>query len=302
MVENPSSRSKAQNVNYALDMIEARPGAVIAIYDADHHPDPDAVGYALATMDRTSCKVVQGHCAIRNVDEGFLPGARRGPPTLGCSCGCKLPTAMSGCAAKMLSLWDPVVWQGPSCRTPEPMSALHYGSSRLQAIIVLTGLSACPGVIGAEFEEVYQTVHEGRARFWNMGLFGGSNGYWDSATLKVRHTFWSQPRLPYMLTRCGAIHIVTALWVAHMDCLCCSVACCPSEGTCLLLVAIPICQPAPTAQNASQTCSASNSKSAWTAICSRRTSIRPSARHCCQSRSATVIRRAFRTVLGSMEF
>jgi len=41
-------------------------------------------------------------------------------------------------------------------------------------------------MIGAEFEEVYQTVHEGRARFWGMGLFGGSNGYWDSATLKVR--------------------------------------------------------------------------------------------------------------------
>ena len=40
-------------------------------------------------------------------------------------------------------------------------------------------------MIGAEFEEVYQTVHEGRARFWAMGLFGGSNGYWDSATLKV---------------------------------------------------------------------------------------------------------------------
>ena len=75
MVENPSSRSKAQNVNYALDMIEARPGAIIAIYDADHHPDPDAVGYALATMDRTDCKIVQGHCAIRNVHEGFLPGA-----------------------------------------------------------------------------------------------------------------------------------------------------------------------------------------------------------------------------------
>ena len=74
-MENPSSRSKAQNVNYALDMIEARPGAIIAIYDADHHPDPDAVGYALATMDRTNCKIVQGHCAIRNVDEGFLPGA-----------------------------------------------------------------------------------------------------------------------------------------------------------------------------------------------------------------------------------
>ncbi len=53
------------------------------------------------------------------------------------------------------------------------------------------------GVIGAEFEEVYQTVHEGRARFWNMGLFGGSNGYWDSATLKVSHIFWSQTQVSF---------------------------------------------------------------------------------------------------------
>ena len=54
------------------------------------------------------------------------------------------------------------------------------------AEVVTRGACGCAGMIGAEFEEVYQTVHEGRARFWGMGLFGGSNGYWDSATLKVR--------------------------------------------------------------------------------------------------------------------
>ena len=51
--------------------------------------------------------------------------------------------------------------------------------------LVLHPCSPPAGFIGAEFEEVYQVVHEGRARFWGMGLFGGSNGYWDSATLKV---------------------------------------------------------------------------------------------------------------------
>ena len=36
-----------------------------------------------------------------------------------------------------------------------------------------------------EFEETYQVVHEGRARLFGLGIFGGSNGFWDVATLKV---------------------------------------------------------------------------------------------------------------------
>ena len=35
---------------------------------------PDAVGYALAAMDATGAAVVQGHCAMRNVNDGVLPG------------------------------------------------------------------------------------------------------------------------------------------------------------------------------------------------------------------------------------
>ena len=74
MLKNPDSRSKAQNLNYALDVIGG--GAdVIAIMDADHQPSPDALGHALAAMDATGAQVVQGHCAIRNVDDAFLPGA-----------------------------------------------------------------------------------------------------------------------------------------------------------------------------------------------------------------------------------
>ncbi len=32
---------------------------------------------------------------------------------------------------------------------------------------------------------MYQIVHEGRARLFGLGIFGGSNGFWDAATLKV---------------------------------------------------------------------------------------------------------------------
>ena len=38
VIENPGSRSKAENVNYALKFVTASLGAVIAIFDADHHP------------------------------------------------------------------------------------------------------------------------------------------------------------------------------------------------------------------------------------------------------------------------
>ena len=32
---------------------------------------------------------------------------------------------------------------------------------------------------------MYNVVHEGRSRLFGLGIFGGSNGYWDAATLKV---------------------------------------------------------------------------------------------------------------------
>ena len=38
VIEKPGSRSKAENVNYALKFVTASPGAVVAIFDADHHP------------------------------------------------------------------------------------------------------------------------------------------------------------------------------------------------------------------------------------------------------------------------
>ena len=38
VIENTGSRSKAENVNYALTFVMASLGAVVAIFDADHHP------------------------------------------------------------------------------------------------------------------------------------------------------------------------------------------------------------------------------------------------------------------------
>ncbi len=44
------------------------------IATALHVQAPDAVGYALAAMDATGAAVVQGHCAIRNVNDDVLSG------------------------------------------------------------------------------------------------------------------------------------------------------------------------------------------------------------------------------------
>ncbi len=38
VIDNPGSRSQAENINYALKFVTASPGAVVAIFDADHHP------------------------------------------------------------------------------------------------------------------------------------------------------------------------------------------------------------------------------------------------------------------------
>lgn len=41
------------------------------------------------------------------------------------------------------------------------------------------------GLFGVELEETYQVGPEGRARLFDLGSAGGSNAFWDAATLKV---------------------------------------------------------------------------------------------------------------------
>jgi cellulose synthase/poly-beta-1,6-N-acetylglucosamine synthase-like glycosyltransferase len=56
------SASKAQNVNAALALAT---GDVVGIFDADHHPHPDAFKRAWRSLSQ-GYEVVQGHCVIRN--------------------------------------------------------------------------------------------------------------------------------------------------------------------------------------------------------------------------------------------
>lgn len=58
----PDSSSKAQNVNAALELAT---GEFVGIFDADHHPAPDAFHRAAQWID-AGYDVVQGHCAVRN--------------------------------------------------------------------------------------------------------------------------------------------------------------------------------------------------------------------------------------------
>ncbi|WP_462203583.1 glycosyltransferase family 2 protein, partial [Frankia sp. CcWB3] len=58
----PTSTSKAQNVNAAMPVVT---GEFVGVFDADHHPAPDAFRRAWRWLSHGAA-VVQGHCVIRN--------------------------------------------------------------------------------------------------------------------------------------------------------------------------------------------------------------------------------------------
>jgi peptidoglycan/LPS O-acetylase OafA/YrhL/cellulose synthase/poly-beta-1,6-N-acetylglucosamine synthase-like glycosyltransferase len=64
----PSSTSKAQNINAALQVVT---GTFVGIFDADHHPAPDAFRRAWHWLSH-GADVVQGHCVIRNGAESAV--------------------------------------------------------------------------------------------------------------------------------------------------------------------------------------------------------------------------------------
>lgn len=64
----PFSESKAQNVNAALQVVD---GEFVGIFDADHHPAPDAFRRAWRWISH-GADVVQGHCVIRNGDASWV--------------------------------------------------------------------------------------------------------------------------------------------------------------------------------------------------------------------------------------
>jgi cellulose synthase/poly-beta-1,6-N-acetylglucosamine synthase-like glycosyltransferase len=103
------STSKAQNVNAALAHVR---GDFVGIFDADHHPAPDAFDRAHRWI-ADGADVVQGRCVIRNGEASL--------------------------------------------------------TSRLVAV---------------EFENIYGVSHPGRSRLHGFAVFGGSNGFWRTATLR----------------------------------------------------------------------------------------------------------------------
>ncbi|MER6142338.1 glycosyltransferase [Streptomyces sparsogenes] len=64
----PGSTSKAQNINAAVSRVR---GEVVGIFDADHHPAPDAFRHAWHWLSH-GYDVVQGHCVVRNGDSSWV--------------------------------------------------------------------------------------------------------------------------------------------------------------------------------------------------------------------------------------
>ncbi|MFD9906647.1 glycosyltransferase [Streptomyces sp. NPDC059063] len=64
----PGSTSKAQNLNAAVTRVR---GEFVGVFDADHHPAPDAFRHAWDWLSH-DYDVVQGHCVIRNGDSSWV--------------------------------------------------------------------------------------------------------------------------------------------------------------------------------------------------------------------------------------
>lgn len=62
------STSKAQNINAAVTRVR---GEFVGIFDADHHPAPDAFRHAWDWLSN-GYDVVQGHCVIRNGESSWV--------------------------------------------------------------------------------------------------------------------------------------------------------------------------------------------------------------------------------------
>lgn len=70
--ECTKSKSKAENVNYALKCTLTEELDYICVFDADHQPKMDNLEQALYTAIEKDCDVVQGQCAIRNINDTFV--------------------------------------------------------------------------------------------------------------------------------------------------------------------------------------------------------------------------------------
>jgi cellulose synthase/poly-beta-1,6-N-acetylglucosamine synthase-like glycosyltransferase len=67
LLKVPNSRSKAENLNTALNHVT---GEFVACFDADHMPEPGSFERAWRWLSN-GYDVVQGHCLVRNPEESF---------------------------------------------------------------------------------------------------------------------------------------------------------------------------------------------------------------------------------------
>lgn len=71
VVKNDDSSSKAENVNFALDLIRLDV-EYTAIMDADHQPSPSSATVATGVLQSEGYDILQGACTIRNHKDNFL--------------------------------------------------------------------------------------------------------------------------------------------------------------------------------------------------------------------------------------
>jgi cellulose synthase/poly-beta-1,6-N-acetylglucosamine synthase-like glycosyltransferase len=72
IIKVPGSKSKADNVNYFLNVVPDSGADIISIFDADHYPDNDNLNWVATSFLKGTVDIVQGRCCIYNYGDTWL--------------------------------------------------------------------------------------------------------------------------------------------------------------------------------------------------------------------------------------
>lgn len=197
------SRSKAENLNHIIPKIDAD---FIAIYDADHHPDPDSLAKAAACLEDSVVDCVQGSTYIR---EGCCLARTMVHAEFFVTYFVLLPI-MEAVAGSALFGGANAVWKAKSLqqiRFDEQMLTEDiecFARAVLQHGFAFKFLPECRS--GELLPANFMAFWTQRLR-WAMG--------WDQVTVRYAQSFWNNSALS-LRRRLGLYYIFVCRWATQM--------------------------------------------------------------------------------------
>lgn len=201
------SSSKAENLNMAMQHIKA---PFVAIYDADHHPDPNSLTHLYSWMKREDVDCVQGSTYIRNVAGSGILGALVDAEFFVVHF-MQLPAAQfltrQGFFGGSNALWDKEVLQSMEFRSEMQTEDIDIS---FRALLDLRRIGFCPEARSGELAPVdLRALFYQRLR-WAIG--------WDQVALQQAGTV-AFGRVHFSL-RLGLIYYLYVRWLLTFTGLC----------------------------------------------------------------------------------